>query len=146
MCSCNTWSPERIGNTWTPDTQETQSLHQMKKNTIIAAQDKAMLSGWELKRPTVFELRWMGSALTFFSPQGRWFPRLLHCTNPWQPIWCFRALCENGKLRGCASNIFLKCEGRISRFLNSAWGRTFKRRRHPSTGTRQDSFSLFSCV
>lgn len=39
---------------------------------MIAAHgiSKAMLSGWgwELEGPTVCELRWMGSALTFFSP------------------------------------------------------------------------------
>lgn len=49
-----------------------------KKSTIIAAHgvSKAMLSGWgqELEGPTACELRWMGSALSFFPPRGWRFP------------------------------------------------------------------------
>ena len=69
------------------------------------------------------------------SPRTR-VPRLLHCTNLWQPIKRFRALSQSGKLRSfeCILQMWAK---RNQSFCELRLRDSFYSRGHPSTGNAQ---------
>lgn len=132
MCSCNTWLPQQIGclhnGNLIHEKHYLCTWRRRKKNDII-------ITAWYFKG----DVKWPGMGVwgakqgvnwdgwevrSFFGPRGCRFPG---CFTT-QPIYCFGALSENGKLR-CAWNLVLKklTKEELVIFWTPAWGRAFRK-------------------